>query len=60
MGDDTHTPYVSLRVSIYKLAEPESLVLVELFEVAGDDGDGEREHQHPRDGAERPHQLTHS
>ena len=34
------------------------LVLVEGLEVAGDDGDGEGENQHPRHGAHRAHQLA--
>ena len=34
------------------------LVLVEGLEVAGDDGDGQGEDQHPGHGAHRPHQLT--
>ena len=32
-------------------------VLVESLEVAGDDGDGQGEDQHPRHGAQGPHQL---
>jgi hypothetical protein len=39
---------------------PGLLVLVESLEVAGNDGDGEGEHQHPRYGAECAHQLTQS
>ena len=34
------------------------LGFVELLEVAGDDGDGEREHQHPRHRAHAAEQLA--
>ena len=34
------------------------LLLVELFKVLRDDGDGEGHDEDPRDGAERPNQLT--
>ena len=33
------------------------LGFVELLEVAGDDGDGERHDEHAADGAHAPHQL---
>jgi hypothetical protein len=36
------------------------LFLVEFFKILRDDGDGERHHQHARDGTERPNQLPQS
>ena len=37
---------------------PRLVVLVEPLEVGGDDGDGEREHQHPRHRAHAAEQLA--
>jgi hypothetical protein len=36
------------------------LFLVEFFKILRDDGDGERHHQHARDGTKRPNQLPQS